>query len=52
MASEAQMKKLLTVLERIADSLETLAATVDEDEDLNVYVRGEINAPEDEEDED
>ncbi|GJM21068.1 MAG: hypothetical protein DHS20C15_09830 [Planctomycetota bacterium] len=48
-------KELLSALNRIADSLEILAAAVDADEEeFNVYVRGEVDVDvaEDEEDED
>ncbi|MFW6049759.1 MAG: hypothetical protein ACODAU_01220 [Myxococcota bacterium] len=52
MASEAQLKELLGVLERIADALETIASVVDDDDDFNVYVHGEVTTDDDDDDED
>lgn len=49
MASQPEMKKLLQTLERIADALETIASVVDEDDDFNVYVHGEVNTEVEEE---
>lgn len=52
MVSEEQFQQLFGVLSRIAKSLETLAAAVDEDEnELNVYVHGELNGEEEEDEE-
>ena len=48
-------KQILEVLTRIADSLEILASSVDVDEEeFNVYVRGDVNVdvPDEDDDED
>lgn len=45
--------ELVTVLKRIADALETIASAVDKEEnEINVYVSGELATEESDEDED
>ena len=52
MVSEQQFQQLIGVLHRIAGALETLAAAVDEEEnELNVYVHGELNGEDEDEEE-
>lgn len=52
MFTEEQTRKLLSVLTRIADALESLACAVDEEEnELNVYVHGEVSTEGEEEEE-
>ncbi|MEM7166384.1 MAG: hypothetical protein AAF581_13030 [Planctomycetota bacterium] len=50
MFNDKQVKDLLSALTRIADALETLAVAVDEDEqEINVYVSGEVSMEEEDE---
>lgn len=52
MMTEQQADELLSVLSRIAHSLERVAAVVDpEENEFSVYVRGDVNLGDDEEDE-
>ena len=53
MFTEQQADKIISVLQRIADSLETISSVVDDEEsEFNVYARVEDEDENDDEDED